>query len=134
MMGRRARILIILVPVASVLVMRGLALRTARPVAADDYCDLRIERRSLPDEKNVRILLADTINSLPREASWHAWWEVARAASLGERDAESTKRILEQSFEARTRLRVGLAVCEGYAGTALLSKTALIVRAELLIS
>jgi hypothetical protein len=97
--------------------MRGLSLRTARPAAADDYCDLRIERRSLPDEKNVRILLADTINSLPREASWNAWWEVARVASLGERDAESTKRILDQSFEARTRFRVGLAVCEGYAGT-----------------
>lgn len=63
MMGGRARILIILVPVASVLVMRGLSLRTARPAAADDYCDLRIERRSLPDEKNVRILLADTISA-----------------------------------------------------------------------
>jgi hypothetical protein len=110
-------VLAVLVPIALVLLLAGLTLRRPPVAEVDDYGDLRIERRSLPDEKNIRILLADAINSLPRETSWYAWWKVVRAASLGERDAEATKRILEQSSDARNRFRVGLAVCEGYAGT-----------------
>lgn len=111
------RKLVWLVPVAAVLLLAWLARRQIAPAAAaDDFSDLRVERREMPDEKNFRLVLEEAAAPLPSGVLTRDWGLLVRQATFGGWDAGAISTALVQSAEARVSVTAGLAVCEGYAG------------------
>lgn len=102
-----------LVPVAAVLLLVWLAGREVKPAAADDFSDLRIERREIPDEKNFWVLLEDVVGLLPAHARTSEVWRAAGNTWVGE---EQKRAVLAESEAARERLKAQLPRCGGYAG------------------
>lgn len=115
-MGAKAKMLMLLVPVAAVLLLVSLASRTARPAAKDDFRDLQVERRVIPDEKNFRIVFEKAGALIPKGARCSEWWMLSRRSACGLWDSGVVSTALVQSAEARACIQAGLARCDGYAG------------------
>ena len=82
----------------------------------DDFSDLRVELKTLPAEKNLRVLLEESINLLPAHVSTSDWRRVANQAWCGEWPEKKLVAALADSAVARSHFRSKLAQCEGYAG------------------
>jgi hypothetical protein len=111
------RKLVWLVPVAAVLVLVWPVWREVRPAAAaDDFGDLRIARRELPDGKNFRVLLEETIGLLPEHARTSKVWYVSGFVWENEEVRIAREVALAETAEVREYFVKQLSRCTGYDG------------------
>ena len=113
----RQVLLAVALPVAALTLLAWMALRDARrAAAAEDWADLKVARKVLPDDRNFRVALEEALALLPPAASVTGWASVTRRAGLGEWDESAVAPVLELSAAARARVKAALAACQGYAG------------------
>lgn len=112
------RLAILLVPVAAVGTLVWLARQSlARPAgSADDFADLRIERRTVPDEKNLRVVMERAGECLESGKPTFDWYQLNGWLGWGDWNAGMASTGLVVSAEARACLVEGLRTCEAYAG------------------
>lgn len=114
-MGAKTKVLMALVPAVAVLLLFWMALRPSHSSAVDDFSDLLLERRKVPDEKNLVVLLEETIDLLPDHARTSDWRLVTQNIHRGLWETNRIAAILRESEAARSHFWDELPGCQGAA-------------------